>query len=231
MDFLPGGQPSPRIVCRYRRCKASFGRKTDARRHERQVHQSAKIFCKFAGCRFRGTVRAEVMRRHLKSKHLFESKSSGQDRAILKTCPADPTQVESTFQLDNDNLEGGLPKVKIPREFSFPKNKIGSFSNWSSRLLPTVPTPHETHKVEQLLETYTDTGNELLSGNSIPLSGLEEIDVEPINFEYGIDNQQTVDQYHIGEIQATEIITSSSHCAPCQNKYPGSDEQHLGWQN
>ena len=231
MDFLPGGQPSPRIVCRYRKCKASFSRKTDARRHERQVHQSAKIFCKFAGCRFRGTVRAEVMRRHLKSKHLFEGKSSEQDCAISQDLPADPAQVESTFQLDNDNLEGGLPKVKIPREFPFPEHKIDSFSNWSSRLLPIVSNPHETHEVEQLLETYTGIGDELLSGNSIPLSGVEEIDVEPTNFEHGTDNQQTVDQYHIGEIQATEIIASSSHYAPCQNRYPGSDEQHPGWQN
>jgi hypothetical protein len=149
----------------------------------------------------------------------------------LKTCPADPAQVESTFQLDNDNLEGGLPKVKISREFSSPKNKIDSFSNWSSRPLPAVPTPHETHEVEQLLETYTGIGNELLSGNSIHLSGLEEVDVEPTNFEHSIDNQQTVDQYHIDETQATEIIASSSHYAPCQNKYPGSDEQHLEWQN
>jgi hypothetical protein len=124
-----------------------------------------------------------------------------------------------------------LPKVKIPREFSSPKNKIDSFSNWSSRLLPAVPTPHETHEVEQLLETYTGIGNELLSGNSIPLSELEEIDVEPTNFEHSIDNQQTVDQYHIGETQATEIIASSSHYAPCQNKYPGSDEQQFEWQN
>lgn len=151
------------------------------------------------------------MRRHLKSKHLFE--------------------VESTFQLDNDNLEGGLPKVKIPREFPFPEHKIDSFSNWSSRLLPIVSNPRETREVEQLLETYTGIGDELLSGNSIPLSGLEEIDVEPTNFEHGTDNQQTVDQYHIGEIQPTEIIASSSHYAPCQNRYPGSDEQHPGWQN
>ncbi|KAE9367905.1 hypothetical protein N431DRAFT_74289 [Stipitochalara longipes BDJ] len=75
MEVLLEGNPPPRIACSYRKCKASFSRKTDAHRHEKQVHQPAKIFCKFAGCRFRGTVRAEVMRRHLRSKHLFEVSS------------------------------------------------------------------------------------------------------------------------------------------------------------
>lgn len=76
MEFIPKKDSPPRITCRYRKCPASFSRKTDARRHETQVHQPAKIFCKFSGCRFRGTVRAEVMRRHLKSKHPFDGKFS-----------------------------------------------------------------------------------------------------------------------------------------------------------
>ena len=119
MDFIPKNDDPPRIPCRHRKCLASFGRKTDARRHERQVHQPAKIFCKFSGCRFRGTVRAEVMRRHLKSKHPFDGK-------LFQSCPPKP------FQLTTFKLRVFFNSATITSGDAYPK------SRYLANLPPTI---------------------------------------------------------------------------------------------
>jgi hypothetical protein len=148
----------------------------------------------------------------------------------LEAYLADLAQVERGFQLHNDNLEASSPKVKKPREYSLPKHKIDSFSNWSSPLFPIVPNPNEIHEGEQLPESYTGPRDELLSGNPNPLRELEKMVIDSTKFYHGVYNQQTVDYSHIGGIQDMELIPSASHYVPCQDGYPCADEQHFVWE-
>lgn len=172
MDFIPKKDSPPRITCRYRKCPASFSRKADARRHERQVHQRAKIFCKFSGCRFRGTVRAEVMRKHLKSKHPFD--------------------VESIFQLDNDNLGGRLPKVKIPREYSSSNDKVDAFSNRRSPLLPATSPGNVYEGSEHTTERHIEIGHDDILENFHLSNNSEEMNFRSFTPTYEGHNRSSL---------------------------------------
>ncbi|KAF8857324.1 hypothetical protein BDZ45DRAFT_744551 [Acephala macrosclerotiorum] len=60
----------PRYPCRYPSCRSTFGRRCDAKRHEKEIHHSPhKIFCPFTGCSFRGAKRANVLREHIRIHH------------------------------------------------------------------------------------------------------------------------------------------------------------------
>lgn len=208
MDFIPKKDSPPRITCRYRKCPASFTRKTDARRHERQVHQPAKIFCKFSGCRFRGTVRAEVMRRHLKSKHPFD--------------------VESIFQLDNDNLGGRLPKVKIPREFSSSNDKVDFFSNRRSHPLPAI-SQGKIHKgSEHTTGRHIKTGHNDFSENFHLSNNPEEMNFGSFTPTYGGHNRSSLEISQTPRSQATAILAPENSLIHYRDKVGDSGQPHFG---
>ncbi|KAK0118666.1 hypothetical protein ONS95_007548 [Cadophora gregata] len=60
---------SRRFSCSFSGCNSTFTRSRDARRHERNVHETEKRYCPYAGCRFRGTVRQYILRNHLNECH------------------------------------------------------------------------------------------------------------------------------------------------------------------
>jgi len=211
MDFIPVHQPPLRIGCRYRKCEASFSRKTDAHRHERQIHQPAKIFCKFAGCRFRGTVRAEVMRKHLKSKHPFD--------------------VESTFQMQNNFYRCSLPKAEVAFEPSSPIHKVDSFSSWNAGLLPKPPSHDTTDEAEQNLERNMELSYDDCSGRLNRLSGVQEADLDfPIipMVGYTAFNQESHSHTSIADGEAPKNMISC--LVPGQNEAPVLYEQYFRWQ-
>ena len=146
----------------------------------------------------------------------------------MSNCSADIAQVESTFQIGNDNLEGSLPKIKIPRETFSPTHKIDSFSSWSAPLLPIPSRRSETH--EDALRTHMNSGYGDLSVKANPLDVHEGINLECPVFQDEVLDEQNLVQSYAAVGQAPTNMTSCSRYVPCWSGYPGSEEQLVRWQ-
>lgn len=66
-----------RYRCGKDSCSQTFSRTSDARRHEREIHQNPrKLCCPYLGCTFRGSKRNNVLRNHIRNHHVFDPSSS-----------------------------------------------------------------------------------------------------------------------------------------------------------
>ena len=98
IEFIQSRHSRPQISCRYPKCNATFTRKTDGIRHEQQIHEPTKLYCKISGCRFRGTVRQEVMRKHLKTKHPFEGKLFESQSRLVNLVSLTVVKLKASFK-------------------------------------------------------------------------------------------------------------------------------------
>jgi len=92
----PRLSPHPRLSrsfpCTLSGCKGRFSRRRDVRRHENTVHGAEKKHCGYNGCKFRGTVRLDVLRKHLRNHH----SSSSLTGELLRQMSAKLASAEST---------------------------------------------------------------------------------------------------------------------------------------
>ena len=92
----PRLSPHPRssrsFPCTLSACKGRFSRRRDVRRHENTVHGAEKKHCGYNGCKFRGTVRLDVLRKHLRNHH----SSSFLTGELLRQMSAKLASAEST---------------------------------------------------------------------------------------------------------------------------------------
>ena len=146
-----------------------------------------------------------------------------------RSLTADNPQVESTFQIDTESLQGGLPKVEIPREYSTIKHKVNSFSRWSSHLRPIIDQVNKPQVAERKLVTYSEMNDGDLPETMVSLSRPEQKNRQTPIGGHTMDNQQSLDVSHI---PGSYAFTNMANCDiySCYEECSGSGEQLLDLQ-
>jgi hypothetical protein len=147
----------------------------------------------------------------------------------FKAFPADDTQVESIFQLDNYNLGGGLPKVKIPREFSSSNNKVDAFSSQRSHILPSSSTRVVYEGCEHTTKRPIEMGHDDILENFHLSNNTEEMNFGSFTATYGGHNRSSLEISQTPRSQTTAVLAPGNSLIHYRNKVGDLEQQHFGW--